>query len=217
MKLNDKSKFMSWVLRHGANEVCLDMDSQGYVDIGEFLDLCTYRKEGPRNRDELDEIVRTSDKKRFSFNTNHTRIRACQGHSLDVHIDFNIYMPTRPLYHGTSLDVLESICSTGIQKMNRRYVHLSHALLTAKQVGLRHVKTADEIVVVQIDANKMCEDGFVFYISENSVVLTNHVPHEYLTGFNWYWPSGICTARRNEDARLKLFEHNIRLQHHNSV
>ena len=60
--------------------------------------------------------------------------------------------------------------------MSRLYVHLSLEPETAVQVGKRHGKP----VVYQVDAKRMTEAGFVFYLSENSIWLTKNVPSEFL-------------------------------------
>lgn len=61
--------------------------------------------------------------------------------------------------------------------MSRLYVHLSSDYETAVKVGKRHGKP----VVLRVDAEKMAEDGAIFYLSENGVWLTGPVNSRYLT------------------------------------
>lgn len=184
--LTEKSKFMSWVLRHGAKEVELDMDDQGYVDVVQFLSLCCARRQGPDSFTELQEIVATSDKQRFGFTANNTRVRCNQGHSLEMYLDFAAYTPTGPLYHGTCVDVVESICRNGIQRMTRRYVHLSQDLPTAKQVGSRHTGPGNELVVFVINTRATQDLGHKFNVSDNHVVLVDTVPPACLGRLLWF-------------------------------
>ena len=59
--------------------------------------------------------------------------------------------------------------------MGRQYVHLSADYQTAEEVGRRRGAP----VVIVIDAEAMARDGAVFYLSENSVWLCDHVAPEY--------------------------------------
>ncbi|MGN8809664.1 RNA 2'-phosphotransferase [Absicoccus porci] len=50
----------------------------------------------------LDEIVRTDEKQRYSYNEDHTLIRANQGHSIPVDVELEEMEPPEFLYHGTA-------------------------------------------------------------------------------------------------------------------
>ena len=80
------------------------------------------------------------------------------------------------MYHGTASRFMQSIQSEGLQKRSRQHVHLSVGTQTARKVGARHGTP----VILQLDAQQMHADGFVFYCSENGVWLTEHVPMRYL-------------------------------------
>jgi putative RNA 2'-phosphotransferase len=71
---------------------------------------------------------------------------------------------------------VSSILKTGLEKRRRQHVHLSPDKETAMVVGRRHGKPA----VLLVDAAKMEEDGFAFYLSENEVWLTESVAAKYL-------------------------------------
>jgi putative RNA 2'-phosphotransferase len=64
----------------------------------------------------------------------------------------------------------------GLSPNPRLYVHLSLNYDTALKVGNRHGK----YYIYQVDAKKMNDDGFDFFISVNGVWLTKTVPVEYL-------------------------------------
>ena len=124
----------------------------------------------------LEEIVRTDDKQRYSFNEDKTLIRANQGHSIYVDVELEEAVPPAVLYHGTGEKYVESIDRQGLIPKSRLYVHLSGDLETAVKVGSRHGKP----VVYTVDCARMVRDGFKFYLSANHVWLTNVVPREYL-------------------------------------
>lgn len=169
MNLN-RSKYLALLLRHKPEEAKLVLEKDGWVSISE---LC-------RNTDftleELKEIVINDNKQRYSFNEDYSKIRANQGHSKPVDIEFKEYIPIGYLYHGTGKKSYNSILSSGIKKMSRQYVHLSQDINTAVYVGKRH----GEPIVFKVDAMQMYKDGIKFYISENNVVLTDFVDTKYL-------------------------------------
>lgn len=128
-------------------------------------------------RAELEEVVARNDKQRFSFDETRERIRANQGHSVEVDLELEPTEPPATLYHGTTRANLESILETGLQRMNRHHVHLSHDTETAHRVGSRH----GQPVILRVNTKAMREAGMLFYRSANGVWLTETVPVEYLS------------------------------------
>jgi putative RNA 2'-phosphotransferase len=169
------SKFLSLVLRHEPQAVGITLDEEGWVDVGDLLTACE-RHGRPIARPQLDEVVATNDKKRFSFSTDGLRIRANQGHSVHVDLGLTPREPPELLYHGTVSKALESIRCQGLQRGHRHHVHLSNDEKTASMIGQRRGKP----VVLIIEANRMFRDGYPFYQSENGVWLTDSVPVAYL-------------------------------------
>ncbi len=55
-------------------------------------------------------------------------------------------------------------------------MHLSATVETAINVGQRHGK----VVVLWVEAERMQQDGYMFYLSKNGVWLTDNVPVDYL-------------------------------------
>ena len=126
--------------------------------------------------EELLEIVATNNKKRYEFNDDKTKIRARQGHSVNVNVDLRECVPPDILYHGTATRFLDSILKKGINKGTRLHVHLSPDEETAVRVGERHGSP----VVLRINARQMHDDGLKFYLSNNGVWLTDFVAPNYL-------------------------------------
>lgn len=167
------SKFLSLLLRHKQDFVVLDENGWAYTpDILKVLQ----GNHPAINMTRLKEIVAEDDKKRYSFSRDERRIRANQGHSVDVDLQFDGVEPPTGLFHGTAKKTLWMIRQDGLKPMERQYVHLSQDVDTAIKVGKRH----GEPCVIFVKAKRMYDDGFAFYKSENGVWLTKEIPVEYL-------------------------------------
>lgn len=169
------SKFLSLVLRHQPELIGLALDENGWADVSELIQAAA-TKEVPFTQAQLEEIVATNDKKRFAFNADHSRIRASQGHSIDVELQLVPQQPPDLLYHGTVEKFVDSIMAQGLQKMERHHIHLSSSIATATQVGSRR----GQPVILTIQAAQMQKDGYLFFKSENGVWLTDMVPPQYI-------------------------------------
>lgn len=165
------SKYLSFVLRH--NSRGYTMDSFGWVPVSEFtIKDCTL--------DELQYVVKNDNKQRFEFSVDGSKIRARQGHSLEVDVELQEKEPPEILYHGTLLSSYRLyIIREGIKKMNRQHVHLSGDIDTAKVVATRR---QGEWCILRVQAKQMHDMGFKFYLSNNGVWLTDYVPTLYLSG-----------------------------------
>lgn len=169
------SKFLSLVLRHDPGRIGISLDRQGWVAIDELLRAI--RKAGHRlDRAALTEIVETNDKRRFSISADGRRIRAAQGHSIEVDLGLEPRQPPELLYHGTASASLDAIFAEGLKPGRRRQVHLSADPVTAEAVGRRHGKP----VVLTVAAGRMHGEGHVFVQADNGVWLTDAVPREHL-------------------------------------
>lgn len=170
------SKFLSLILRHQPESIGLKLDENGWADVEE-LRAKSAKKRVHFSLKELDEVVETNNKKRFAFNEDKTRIRASQGHSIDIDLALESIQPPDFLYHGTAEANISSILEKGIEKRTRQHVHLSADKETATKVGMRHGKP----VILTIRTGKMHEDGFAFYKSANGVWLTDFVEAKYIS------------------------------------
>jgi putative RNA 2'-phosphotransferase len=170
------SKFLSYVLRHHPEIIDLNLDENGWADVDELIKKSTDNSTG-FTFEELDEIVQTNAKKRFAFNEDKSRIRASQGHSIEINLALIPQRPPDFLYHGTAEANISSILEKGIEKRNRQHVHLSSDKETAVNVGMRHGKP----IILTIRTKEMFEDGIEFYLSENGVWLTDFVNSKYIS------------------------------------
>lgn len=170
-----KSKFLSLILRHEPQRIGLSLDMNGWASVPQLLEkACNGGME--LDFDTLVYIVHTHGKKRFAFNEDFSKIRAVQGHSLEVDLGYSPSMPPTVLYHGTAQHNISEILSLGIERRSRLYVHLSQEQATAQKVGSRHGKP----IVLEIQALQMHQDGFKFYRADNGVWLTKEVPVHYI-------------------------------------
>jgi putative RNA 2'-phosphotransferase len=170
------SKFLSLVLRHKPQEIGIRLDEQGWVSVQDLL----YAMENHGRKmdiETLKHVVETNSKKRFAFSEDGTKIRASQGHSLNVDLGYEPAEPPEILYHGTAQKSVESILSTGIEKRSRHLVHLSADTETAIKVGQRHGKPT----VLIIKSREMHNKGHNFYLSANNVWLTEYIPPEFIS------------------------------------
>ena len=169
------SKFLSLVLRHQPEKIGIRLDEAGWVDVDILLGAAA--RCGKRiTRETLEYVVQTNDKQRFSFSEDGRRIRANQGHSVDVDLG---YMPAEPpeiLLHGTPDRFIESIRQSGLKKMNRHHVHLHADVATSTAVGSRRGKP----VLLKVKAQEMARQGYQFFVTPNHVWLTDHVPVEFI-------------------------------------
>jgi len=169
--IKQTSKFLSLLLRHKPETIGLKLDKNGWADIDELIEKS---KDFILTRALIDSVVKQNDKQRFIIDGN--KIRANQGHSIEIDLELKSITPPEILYHGTARRFLDSIMETGLTKQKRQHVHLSKEIETATRVGMRHGK----VVILEVDAKRMHEEGYAFYLSENGVWLTNGVPKEFL-------------------------------------
>ena len=157
------SKYMSLILRHKPQVIGIHLDAHGWADVNALL--AGISRKYPINRDILDEIVSRDEKQRYSFSEDGTKIRANQGHSIQVDVELTLTEPPEMLYHGTAQRFAASIEAQGLLSGSRLYVHLSPDQETAEKVGRRH----GEPVIYLVDAGQMHRDGYCFYLRQWSL------------------------------------------------
>lgn len=180
----NRSKYLSYLLRHKPEVAHLTLDKEGWCSIAQLIANTDFTVE------ELETIVVEDAKQRYTIRywvmggegLPETRepmaIRANQGHSTgDVELSFKVAVPPVALYHGADDRALDEIMKHGLMPMKRHHVHLSADVETATAVGGRR-KNGYSVLI--IDAKRMLADGHKFYISDNGVWLSNHVPPQYI-------------------------------------
>jgi len=169
------SKFLSLILRHEPHRVGLEPDAAGWVPVSELLQAVN-RHGVALSLEQLKHVVATNDKKRFAFSEDGLRIRASQGHSIEVELQYEPQAPPELLYHGTPERVIPSIRANGLNKGQRHHVHLSSDPQTATRVGQRRGRP----VVLRIRSGDMHRQGHLFYLSANGVWLVDKIPPQFI-------------------------------------
>ncbi len=172
-ELKKISKYLSFILRHKPEEINLELDSNGWALIEELIAKTTSFK---LTHVLIDIVVETNDKQRFAVDAAKGRIRANQGHSIEVNLDLKPTKLPEFLLHGTAERFEGAIVKTGLNKQKRHHVHLSENEAVAKAVGGRHGRP----VIFKIRSRKMSELGFKFYKTANQVWLVSEVPPEFI-------------------------------------
>jgi putative RNA 2'-phosphotransferase len=175
-ELVEASKFLSYVLRHEPQAIGLSLDSEGWGSLDVVIAGATQQGR-MLSRELVEQVVASSDKKRFELSADGQRIRAVQGHSTrSVDRTFEPKEPPDVLFHGTAARFVELIRREGLKPGSRHYVHLSADEQTARAVGQRYGSP----VVLRVDAKSMHAQGFVFHQAENGVWLAIAVPGKFL-------------------------------------
>lgn len=180
--LQNKSIYLSFLLRHHPEILGLKMDRHGWVDVEELLKGLNSKGEYKITFEELKEIVAKDAKGRYRFNEENTRIKACQGHSLSwVEPELVYCEPPEYLYHGTTTEHLKLIKQSGaIKKMKRHHVHMQEEMNMAWKSAVRWKQNP---VILKIQAKKLSKQGISFGVSENGVWCAEEIPVEYIVDY----------------------------------
>lgn len=175
------SKTMSWILRHGLDELNLKPDKLGRIPLSLLLDQDQMKELGV-TRDLILEVVESNDKQRFRLDLidGIEMIGANQGHSKEIgdKIDNEKLMTkiTTPIdlcVHGTYSKVINQIKKTGLKTMSRTHIHFASGYPDNEKVisGAR----TNTNVFIELDMGKAMADGITFYLSSNGVILSDGI------------------------------------------
>jgi putative RNA 2'-phosphotransferase len=167
------SKMMTKILRHTPDDFGVILDPvDGSCTLSTLLEAIQAQPKWAWVRQEdIEQVVRNSDKQRFEIDGG--RIRARYGHSHDK-VQYAPADPPAILYHGTNKKALPSILKEGLSPMGRQYVHLSEGTQFATLAGSRR----GELVILKVDTLTAKQLGVTFYYAGNEVWLADRVPHE---------------------------------------
>lgn len=173
------SKMLSYWLRHRPDAAGLRIDEQGWTDVDAVL-AALARSGSPAGPEQLRTMIVSNDKQRFELSPDGRRIRARQGHSVSVTLDWPSAVPPDLLYHGTVERKLEAILAEGLRPMRRHHVHLSPDLETAMNVGARRGMP----VILAVKARELHASGTPFFLTANNVWLVEAVPPQFIRVLN---------------------------------
>lgn len=165
------SKFLSWLLRHGAAEQGLALDGAGWIEIDRVAEASGLSAE------EILRLVEQDSKRRYQVEGG--RIRACQGHTPasgvnadDLEASWRPYLSDEPIWHGTNIEAVPEIARSGILSMERTHVH------SAPRADSNVGKRASVHVLLEIDPAKVRRAGIRLFESPNGVILARSIPPE---------------------------------------
>jgi putative RNA 2'-phosphotransferase len=93
------SKFLSLVLRHQPETIGITLSGAGWVRVDHLLAALESHSFSV-SLEELQLVVETNDKQRFSFSHDGTSIRANQGHSVDIDLGYEASVPPATIKAG---------------------------------------------------------------------------------------------------------------------
>ena len=116
-ELVQKSKEISYALRHRPEKYGLKIDGNGFTETNRLINSINSinskhigeRSVSPLTLEDIEEIIATADKTRIELSSDKTRIRALYGHSFDSKVKHHEDVPTSSLWHGTTHVAMESI------------------------------------------------------------------------------------------------------------
>jgi len=174
---NQLSKFLALILRHKAPEFDLQLDEDGFVEVGQVWQIIQNQYGNKYSYNDLETIVVGDNHGKKRYEIVDDKIRAMFGHSAVREITYPIVTPPEYLYHGTSQEAIDSIKETGLQAQSRQYVHFTTNLDNAKRVASRHSKST---VILQIHSLKAHNDGIIFHRPEAEHYLSKHIAPKYI-------------------------------------
>lgn len=180
MAKNGVSFYLSYLLRHHPDDLDLDMDLHGYVDVESLINKINVQGRYHLSRQMLDEVVATDSKGRCRYSKDGRRIKACQGHSIPwVEPELAIMAPPEYLYHGTTTAALEQILKSGaVLKMQRHAVHMQADPEKAWKSARRWKGKIP--IVLKIAAKELAAQGYEFGKTENDVWCCEKIPSAYI-------------------------------------
>ncbi|MBI5864004.1 MAG: RNA 2'-phosphotransferase [Planctomycetes bacterium] len=176
-RFRELSKTVSHALRHEPWLYELELDSGGWVDCEQLIDVLRSGSEEWANLtvDDLRAMIAGSDKVRHEISGG--RIRAIYGHSVPGKFACARQAPPAQLFHGTAQHCVAQIRQDGLKPMARQYVHLSVDHETATRVALRKSKT---IAILRVDAGRAHREGIAFYNASPVIWLADQIPSPYI-------------------------------------
>lgn len=176
--LKQLSKFLSYLLRHGAEEYDLTLDEHGFADLETVWKIVENRYKRRFQREDLVPILAGELDGKQRLAVEGQKIRAVYGHNRKI--STVVYEPADPpdiLYHGTNARAVPSIREAGLLPMERQYVHLSVDRERAYSVARR---TTSDPVMLEIRAKDAQQAGCIFYQPDSQHFLCEAVPAAFL-------------------------------------
>lgn len=167
-------------LRHKAQAQGIPQDQQGWCLVSDLLCKSPYTNL-KADREQIEDVVRNDKKGRYEFNSDKSKIRAVQGHSVELDVGLQPLVSENEfpeiVVHGTYKDAWAIIKTAGLSKMKRQHIHFAQQLPKKSPAGEQQKTVISGIrssaqVYIFIDIPKALEAGVPFFKSTNGVILS---------------------------------------------
>ncbi|MHA1269006.1 MAG: RNA 2'-phosphotransferase [Candidatus Helarchaeota archaeon] len=180
------SKLLSLLLRHKPKIFNLKLMKNGYTEI-KLDELVEKIKKQPNfewvSIEKIKAIIELDKKGRFEISDD--RIRARYGHSIPwIKIDLEHENVPAFLYHGTTSSAYKKIKIEGIKPMGRNLVHLTSSINDARNIGKRHFRKHEHLILLKIDIYGLKSTGIEVWKAGKNVYVCNHVPPTFISLIN---------------------------------
>lgn len=179
------STYLCFILRHSPQEIGEPheiMDIHGWVSVDTLIKGVNNRGKCHITKSVLEKIVADDNKGRYRFDQYKSKIKCCQGHSIEwIEPELTYKEPPEFLYHGTNTNAMNKIIASGcISKMKRHAVHMQADVEKAKQSAERWHLTP---VILKIAALELYKKGVQFGVTENDVWCAEEISAEYIVDY----------------------------------
>ncbi len=173
------TKSLSRLLRHNPDGV-LSIDRNGFVSVDSVINYLNGLKafDGKLDRVHIEEALNDSHKTRFALSENGLKIRALSGHSFEVDLGYEQYVPTGMLYFGTTEEARDQIEEHGLTLSKKHFIRLVDTFERALEIA--EARPGPGPMVIEVDAVALAKEGHEFLHAENGEILCEKFGKKYL-------------------------------------
>jgi putative RNA 2'-phosphotransferase len=168
------SKLIAYIVQHRPDEFGLALDEEGFVSLKELQQAIT-EEEGWSyvRRSHIIEAIYAGGRERYELTDD--RIRD----ALFNPMPYEPISPPQILYQGARRRAYPHLLQRGLAPLGRTYCILA----TSPELALRMGRRRDpNPIIVEVQAQRACESGIIFYRANPLIFLANHIPPSYITG-----------------------------------
>ena len=171
--LDQFGRVMAGVLRHFPDRFELEIDQQGWVAAGEFIESLKHQRRhfSYLTMDHLKAVVETDPKGRYQLVDG--RLRATYAHSIELELDLPTDDVPEHLYFACSQEDSNEYLEQGLYPLDRQMVHLSGTRLNALEAG-RLIIGKPVVLLVDVRAAEKAEKPIMK--AGTTVYVTYEVP-----------------------------------------
>jgi putative RNA 2'-phosphotransferase len=167
-------KLIAYILQHRPDEFGLVLDEEGFISLKELQQAITEEDTWSYvRRSHIIEAI--SDGNREQFELTDDRIRD----ALFTPIPYEPALTPKILYQGIRRRAYPHILRQGLAPQGRTYCILATSPELARRMGRRR---DPDPILVEIQAQRACEKGVIFYQANPLIYLANHIPPSHIMG-----------------------------------